>query len=109
MRRPTSGYPPESAVGPDSDPSYAATSPAHRKARPSIFPIKRDTTRIIGHGMSLHPFVVIVATLCGAALAGVPGIFLAIPTVAILSVGYRHWLEHSGSEGLVADLLKRRE
>jgi predicted PurR-regulated permease PerM len=65
--------------------------------------------RIIGHGMPLHPFAVIVAILCGAALAGVPGIFLAIPTVAILSVGYRHWLEHTGSEGLVADLLKRRE
>lgn len=65
--------------------------------------------RIIGHGMPLHPFAVIVAVLCGAALAGAPGIFLAIPTVAILSVGYRHWLEHTGSEGLVADLLKRRE
>jgi predicted PurR-regulated permease PerM len=65
--------------------------------------------RIIGHGMPLHPFAVIVAILCGAALAGVPGIFLAIPTVAVLSVGYRHWLEHTGSEGLVADLLKRRE
>jgi predicted PurR-regulated permease PerM len=65
--------------------------------------------RIIGHGIPLHPFAVIVAVLCGAALAGMPGIFLAIPTVAILSVGYRHWLEHTGSEGLVADLLKRRE
>ncbi len=65
--------------------------------------------RIIGHGMPLHPFAVIVAVLCGAALAGVPGIFLAIPTAAILSVGYRHWMEHTGSEGLVADLLKRRE
>jgi predicted PurR-regulated permease PerM len=65
--------------------------------------------RIIGHGLPLHPFAVIVAVLCGAALASVPGIFLAIPTVAILSVGYRHWLEHTGSEGLVADLLKRRE
>jgi predicted PurR-regulated permease PerM len=65
--------------------------------------------RIIGHGMPLHPFAVIVAVLCGAALAGVAGIFLAIPTVAILSVGYRHWLEHTGSEGLVADLLKRPE
>jgi predicted PurR-regulated permease PerM len=65
--------------------------------------------RIIGHGMPLHPFAVIVAILCGAALAGVPGIFLAIPTVAILSVGYHHWLEHTGSEGLVADLLQRPE
>jgi hypothetical protein len=35
----------------------------------------------------------------------VAGIFLAIPVVAILTVSYRHWLEHRGSEGL-ADLLE---
>ena len=34
--------------------------------------------RIIGHGLPLHPFAVIVAVLCGAALASVPGIFLAV-------------------------------
>jgi len=28
--------------------------------------------------------------------------------VAIVSVGYRHWLEHSGSDGLVAELLAPR-
>jgi predicted PurR-regulated permease PerM len=44
--------------------------------------------------------------LAGAELAGVAGIFLAIPVVAIGTVSYRHWLEHRGSEGLVADLLK---
>ena len=62
--------------------------------------------RLIGQGMPLHPFAVIVAVLCGAELGGVPGVFLAIPTVAVASVGYRHWLAHTGSEGLVADLLK---
>ena len=61
--------------------------------------------RLIGHGIHLHPFAVILAVVCGAELAGIPGIFLAIPVVAILSVGYRHWLEHRGSEGLVAELL----
>jgi predicted PurR-regulated permease PerM len=65
--------------------------------------------RIIGLGMPLHPFVVIVAVLSGAALGGVLGVFVAIPTVAILSVGYRHWLEHTGSEGLMTNLLKERE
>jgi predicted PurR-regulated permease PerM len=65
--------------------------------------------RIIGHGMPLHPFVVIVAVLCGAASGGVAGMFLAIPTVAILAVGCRHWLPHTGSDGLVADLLRGRE
>jgi hypothetical protein len=48
---------------------------------------------------------VILAILSGAELAGVAGIFLAIPVVAILTVSYRHWLEHRGSEGL-ADLLE---
>ena len=65
--------------------------------------------RIIGQGMRVHPFVVIVAVLCGGALAGVLGVFVAIPTVAILSIAYRHWLEHTGSEGLVTDLLQPSE
>jgi hypothetical protein len=39
----------------------------------------------------------------------VAGIFLAIPVVAIGTVSYRHWLEHRGSEGIVADLLKPEE
>ncbi|HEX8652736.1 MAG TPA: AI-2E family transporter [Pyrinomonadaceae bacterium] len=65
--------------------------------------------RIIGQGIHLHPLAVILAILSGAELAGVAGIFLAIPVVAIISVSYRHWLEHRGSEGLVADLLKPAE
>ena len=61
--------------------------------------------RLIGQGIHLHPLAVILAILCGAELAGVAGIFLAIPVVAILTVSYRHWMEHRGSEGL-ADLLE---
>lgn len=61
--------------------------------------------RLIGQGIHLHPLAVIIAILAGAELAGVAGIFLAIPVVAILTVSYSHWLEHRGSEGL-ADLLE---
>jgi predicted PurR-regulated permease PerM len=61
--------------------------------------------RLIGSGIHLHPLAVIFAILAGAELAGVAGIFLAIPVVAILTVSYRHWMEHRGSEGL-ADLLE---
>src|SRR3989440_10415404 len=56
--------------------------------------------RIIGQGIHLHPLAVILAILAGAEIAGVAGIFLAIPAIAILAVGYRHWLEHRGSETL---------
>jgi predicted PurR-regulated permease PerM len=61
--------------------------------------------RLIGQGIHLHPLAVIFAILSGAELAGVAGIFLAIPVVAIITVSYRHWLEHRGSEGF-ADLLE---
>jgi predicted PurR-regulated permease PerM len=59
--------------------------------------------RLIGQGIHLHPLAVIFAILAGEKLAGVAGIFLAIPVVAIITVSYRHWMEHRGSEG-IADL-----
>jgi predicted PurR-regulated permease PerM len=65
--------------------------------------------RIIGQGIHLHPLAVILAILSGAEIAGVAGIFLAIPVIAIATVSYRHWLEHKGSEGLVAEILKPAE
>lgn len=61
--------------------------------------------RLIGQGIHLHPLAVIFAILAGEKLAGVAGIFLAIPLVAIVTVSYRHWMEHRGSEGF-ADLLE---
>ncbi len=45
--------------------------------------------RLIGHGIHLHPLAIIIAILSGAELAGVTGIFLAIPIVAIVTVSYR--------------------
>ncbi len=42
--------------------------------------------RIMGGRLNLHPFVVIVAILAGASLAGVLGIILAAPTVASLRI-----------------------
>lgn len=65
--------------------------------------------RIIGSGIHLHPLAVVLAILCGEELAGLAGIFLAIPAVAVIAVTYRHLMEHRGSEGLVADLLKPAE
>ncbi len=61
--------------------------------------------RLIGQGIHLHPLAVIFAILAGEKLAGVAGIFLAIPVVAIVTVSFRHWMEHRGSEG-IADLLE---
>ena len=49
--------------------------------------------RLIRHGLHLHPLAVIVAVLAGAELGGVAGIFLAVPTVAVASVVFRHWMD----------------
>ncbi|GAC1401424.1 MAG: AI-2E family transporter [Pyrinomonadaceae bacterium] len=62
--------------------------------------------RIIGHGIHLHPLAIVLAILCGDQIAGLTGIFLAIPVVAVIAVAYRHWIQHRGSRGLVADLLQ---
>jgi predicted PurR-regulated permease PerM len=61
--------------------------------------------RLIGRGIHMHPLAVILAILCGAELAGVTGIFLAIPVVAVLSVMSRHWVDYRGGAGFVADFL----
>jgi predicted PurR-regulated permease PerM len=61
--------------------------------------------RLVRRGIHMHPLGVILAILSGAELAGITGIFLAIPAVAVLSVMHRHLLEHRGSGSLVTELL----
>ena len=61
--------------------------------------------RLVRRGIHVHPLGVILAVLCGAELAGMAGVFLAIPVVAVLSVMHRHLLEYRGSGGLVSELL----
>jgi len=50
--------------------------------------------RIIGHGIKMHPLLVITAILCGAELNGVVGVFLAIPVVGLFIVGYNHYVAY---------------
>jgi hypothetical protein len=61
--------------------------------------------RLVRRGIHMHPLGVILAILSGAELAGIAGIFLAIPAVAVLSVMHRHLLQYRGSGGLVSELL----
>ncbi|MGE5359865.1 MAG: AI-2E family transporter [Bacteroidales bacterium] len=58
--------------------------------------------RLVGGGMHLHPLAIIVAVLAGAELGGVPGIFLAVPAVAILIVIFRYFRE-TGERPSLAD------
>ncbi|MFY9611175.1 MAG: AI-2E family transporter [Blastocatellia bacterium] len=58
--------------------------------------------RIVGHGIHMHPLIVILAILAGAEIAGLIGIFLAIPAVGMIIVIYNHYLAHRGLEDLRA-------
>jgi predicted PurR-regulated permease PerM len=58
--------------------------------------------RIVRGGIHLHPLAIILAVLAGEQVAGIPGVFLAIPIVAVGTVFYRHMLEHQGRKGLLS-------
>ena len=62
--------------------------------------------RIVRGGMHMHPLAIILSVLAGEQVAGIPGVFLSIPIVAIASVFYRHILEHRGQRGLVSDWIE---
>ena len=62
--------------------------------------------RIVRGGIHLHPLVIILSVLAGEQIAGIPGVFLSIPVIAILSVLYRNILEHQGRRGLFAAYLE---
>jgi predicted PurR-regulated permease PerM len=50
--------------------------------------------RIVGHGIKMHPFVIVLAILCGEKIGGLIGIFLAIPFVGLIIVFYNHYLAY---------------
>ncbi len=53
--------------------------------------------RLVGREIPLHPMAVILAILCGGEIGGVAGVFLAVPTLAILTVAFRHWRAHQNA------------
>jgi predicted PurR-regulated permease PerM len=62
--------------------------------------------RIVREGIHLHPLAIVLSVLAGEQIAGITGVFLSIPVVALLTVLAKHVREHRGSRGLVADLLE---
>lgn len=46
--------------------------------------------RVMGDNLNLHPFMVIVAVIAGASIAGAVGVILAAPSLATLRLGARY-------------------
>lgn len=56
--------------------------------------------RIVRDGIHLHPLAVILSVLAGEQIAGVQGVFLSIPIIALVTVFYKHILKTSGRTSL---------
>ncbi len=61
--------------------------------------------RIVREGIHLHPLAIILSVLAGEQVAGIPGVFLSIPVVALITVLYKHILEHSAGRRAVPNIL----
>lgn len=62
--------------------------------------------RIIREGIHLHPIAIILSVLAGEQIAGIVGVFLSIPVVALATVLHKHILEHSGAKGLFSEAIE---
>ena len=65
--------------------------------------------RIVRGGIHLHPLAIILSVLAGEQVAGIPGVFISIPIVAVATVIYRHVIEHRGHYSLVSGLVESDE
>lgn len=59
--------------------------------------------KIVGREIDLHPMAIILAILCGGELAGLAGVFLSVPVLAILVVAFRHWRRDLGPGSFPGD------
>ena len=65
--------------------------------------------RIVRQGIHLHPLAIIFSVLAGEQVAGIPGVFISIPVVALLTVLYKHLLEHNTAAGLFEGWFEPKE
>ncbi|HMG37233.1 MAG TPA: AI-2E family transporter [Blastocatellia bacterium] len=56
--------------------------------------------KIVGHGIKMHPLIVILAIFAGAEIGGLVGIFLSIPVVGLVMVAYHHYVAYRGIQNL---------
>jgi hypothetical protein len=51
----------------------------------------------MGRGIQIHPALVIAGVLAGGEIAGVAGMFLSVPVIAVARIVWRHLPTHDGT------------
>jgi predicted PurR-regulated permease PerM len=64
--------------------------------------------RIMRDGVHLHPFAVILSVLAGEQIAGIAGVFLSIPIVAIATVLHKNIITHGDKKGIIAGIFNSK-
>jgi predicted PurR-regulated permease PerM len=64
--------------------------------------------RIVRDGVHLHPLAIILSILAGEQIAGIAGVFLSIPVVALITVFHKHFLKFSGKKGIFSDMFSNQ-
>lgn len=59
--------------------------------------------RLIRRAIHLHPIAVVLAIWVGAMVGGIVGVCLAVPTVGVIQVAFRHYREYRAIERLVRE------
>ena len=54
--------------------------------------------RILGGRVEVHPLAAIFGVLAGGEIAGVAGIYFAVPVMAAARILWVHWRRHNGAD-----------
>lgn len=57
--------------------------------------------RMFGHRVQLHPLAVLFGVLAGAEIAGIIGVYLSVPILAILRAAWTRWRTFAGEQAIV--------
>ncbi|TAN21383.1 MAG: AI-2E family transporter [Acidobacteria bacterium] len=57
--------------------------------------------RMFGHRVQLHPLAVLFGVLAGAEIAGIIGVYLSVPILAILRAAWTRWRTFQGERSII--------
>ena len=56
-----------------------------------------NSPRIMGKTLGLQPLTIILALMAGGHMAGIPGVFLSVPTAAVLRIAFLEFFDYRNS------------
>jgi predicted PurR-regulated permease PerM len=61
-----------------------------------------NSPRIMGKTLGLQPLTIILALMVGGQMAGIPGVYLSVPTAAVLRIVFLKYFSYGNSSAAPA-------